>query len=126
MVNRKILTCIGCAMTHFVRLTQIIGTIYCTGNIMPYIVSYIRLKDDTVTMPSMTIVFYICILSYTVCFQISNLIQKRYKPKKCIYVGSALYIAVVYVAAALQNRVAVIIIYGVVLGAASGIAVIFI
>lgn len=77
-------------------------------------------------MASMTIVFYICTFAYTISFQISNLIQKRYRPKICIYAGSALYIAVVYIAAALQDRIAVIVIYGVVLGIAAGIAVIFI
>jgi hypothetical protein len=75
-------------------------------------------------MASMTIVFYICTFAYTISFQISNLIQKRYRPKICIYAGSALYISVVYVAAALQDRIAVIVIYGVVLGISAGIAVI--
>ncbi|OMJ69769.1 hypothetical protein SteCoe_32417 [Stentor coeruleus] len=117
MVNRKILTVLGCALTHFT-----VGTIYCTGNIMPYVTSYIFLKDESVTMASMTIVFYICILTYALAFQISNLIQIKYTPKKCIYAGAALYIVVVFVTAACQNRIAVIIIYGILLGAASGTA----
>lgn len=93
---------------------------------MPYIVSYIRLKDDTITMHSMTIVFYICMLSNTASFQIASLIQKRYRPKTCIYIGSTFYIAFVYIAAALQNRIAIIVVYGIGLGITSGIAVIFI
>lgn len=93
---------------------------------MPYVTSYIFLKDESVTMASMTIVFYICILTYALSFQINNLIQSRYTPKKSIYAGAILYVIVVFVTAACQNRIAVIIIYGILLGCGSGIAVIFI
>ncbi|OMJ82141.1 hypothetical protein SteCoe_17263 [Stentor coeruleus] len=117
MVNRKTFTFLGCSLTFF-----IFGTMYCIGNIMPYIVSYIRLKDNSITIPSMTIIFYICMLTFAMSFPLSNLLQKRFRAKKCIYIGSALYITVVYIAAALQDRISVIIIYGVILGLAIGIA----
>ncbi|OMJ67948.1 hypothetical protein SteCoe_34749 [Stentor coeruleus] len=117
MVNRKILTVFGCALTHFT-----IGTMYCTGNIMPYVTSYIFLKDESVTMASMTLVFYICFLTYSLSCQIFNIIQIKYTPKKGIYAGAILYVIVVFAASACQNRIAVIIIYGILLGAASGTA----
>jgi hypothetical protein len=43
----------------------------------------------------------------------------------CIYIGAAFFIVFVYVAAALQNRIAIILVYGIGLGITSGIAVIF-
>ncbi|OMJ82715.1 hypothetical protein SteCoe_16478 [Stentor coeruleus] len=117
MVNRKLSTFIGCSLTLLV-----FGTLHCTGNIMPYIVSYIRLKDSSITIPSMTLIYYICILTFAMSFQLSDLLQKRFRPKKCIYAGAALYVIVIYIAAALQDKISVIIIYGVILGLAAGIA----
>ena len=60
----------------------IVGTIYCTGNIMPYVTSYIGAESGYVSMKSMTIVFYICMLSTTLTFQLAAFIQTRYSPKK--------------------------------------------
>lgn len=42
-MNRKFLTVIGCALTHFVRFTKTISTVYCGGNIMSYVASCINL-----------------------------------------------------------------------------------
>jgi hypothetical protein len=75
-------------------------------------------------MASMTLVFYISFLTYSLACQISNIIELKYTPKKSIYIGAALYVAVVFVTASLQSRIAIIIIYGVLLGAASGTPVI--
>jgi hypothetical protein len=50
----------------------------------------------------------------------------KFTPKKSIYAGAAMYITIVFVTSSLQNRIAVIIIYGILLGAASGTTVIFI
>lgn len=77
MIDRKLITFIGCAMVHVV-----IGTIYCTGNIMPYVASYIGLESGYISIKSMTIVFYICVLSWSITFQPAAYIQTRFTPKK--------------------------------------------
>ena len=77
MDYRKILTCIGCGMVQ-----AIAGTIYCTGNIMPYVTSYIGAESGYVSMKSMTIVFYICMFINTLTFQLAAFIQTNYSPKK--------------------------------------------
>lgn len=77
MIDRKVITCIGCAISHLV-----IGTIYCTGNIMPYVTSYIGSEDEYISIKSMSIVFYICFFSNSVAFQVAAYIQTRFTPKK--------------------------------------------
>lgn len=75
-------------------------------------------------MASMTLVFYIGFLTYALSCQIFNIIEKKFTPKKSIYAGAAMFVTIVFVSSSLQSRITIIVIYGVLLGAASGITVI--
>ena len=77
MIDRKIITFVGCCMVHIV-----IGTIYCTGNILPYVASYIGSQSGYVSMKSMNIVFYICVFFWCLFFLPAAYIQIKYTPKK--------------------------------------------
>jgi uncharacterized membrane protein len=80
--QRKVITFIGCGLIHLVLFNQVVGTIYCTGNIMPYIASYIGMKTGYSPMSSFSAIFYICVFSWSFVFQPAIYLQNHLTPKK--------------------------------------------
>ncbi|OMJ68199.1 hypothetical protein SteCoe_34419 [Stentor coeruleus] len=117
MDTSKATTIIGCFLIHL-----IIGTIYSTGNIMPYIVSYLHLYSSSLTNSSMSILFYICVLSFTFSFHLAAYLTTKFSLKKSIYIGNTIFVSVLFISSFTTNPLAMIIVYGFFLGVGAGIS----
>ena len=75
------LTIIGCCLIHFVNFMKVIGSIYCIGIMIPYLASYISYESGHVTMLEISPIFYVGGISWSLSFQITAVIQRKYLSK---------------------------------------------
>lgn len=82
MINRKLITVIGCTILQFVIIKQVAGTLYCTGSIMPYVASYVGQRSGYSPVSSFTMIFYINSFCWSVSFNLASYLQRKFTPKK--------------------------------------------
>ena len=121
--SRTFISLFGAICIHLVISTQVIGTIYMTGNLSSYLVSYLRLKGENVTLEDAVIILPIQIVSSTVVFPLGAKIAGVIGPRTTSAIGNGLVVLATFCGSYCTSLPAFCVVYALGFGIGDGLSV---